>query len=309
MILDEKLSFREHIAEALTKAKSGLSLMKYLAKYINREKLDMTYKMYVRPHLEYGDVIFHDSCQDMMDLIESIQYQAGLIVTGCWKGTSRLKLLNELGWELLSERRRFHRLSLYYKIKNKDAPEYLQKYVLTSAPEGTERYKRTFFPYCYKHWETVDESLKNIDSLDHFKSKLIKSIRPIKSPFFKVLDRYGLSLLTRLRVDFSDLREHRFDHNFNCPDPTCKCELEVESSEHFLLRCPRFVLQRKALLETISNVINPGILTIPHDHLARILLFGSTAYNEVANRLIIEATIIYIKKSKRFKVLEAYTQD
>ena len=67
--------------------------MKYLSKYINRAKLDMTYKMHVRPQLEYGDIIFHNSSQDLMALIESIQYQAGLIVTGCWKGKNYLKNL------------------------------------------------------------------------------------------------------------------------------------------------------------------------------------------------------------------------
>ncbi len=137
MILDEKLTFREHTAEAIAKAKSGLALMKHLSRYIYREKLDLTYKMYVRPHLEYGDIIFHDRCRDMMDLLESIQYQAGLITLGCWQGTSKIKLFKELGWESLAERRNYRRLSLYYKIKRNDAPAYLNKYVPSSAPKGT----------------------------------------------------------------------------------------------------------------------------------------------------------------------------
>ena len=45
--------------------------------------------MYVRPHLDYGDVIYHNQLVDMMNSLESIQYQAGLIVTRCWKGTNR----------------------------------------------------------------------------------------------------------------------------------------------------------------------------------------------------------------------------
>ena len=72
--------------------------------------------MHVRPHLEYGDVIFHNRTADLMKLIESVQYQAGLIVGSCWKGTNTLSLFKELGWESLAERRTFRRLSLYYKI-------------------------------------------------------------------------------------------------------------------------------------------------------------------------------------------------
>ena len=60
--------------------------------------------MYVRPHLDYGDVIFHNQRMDLMDLIERVQYKAALIVSGCWQGTSRVKLYG-LGWESLSDRR------------------------------------------------------------------------------------------------------------------------------------------------------------------------------------------------------------
>ena len=48
-----------------------------------------------------------------------------------------------------------------------------------------------------------------------FKRKLIAIIRPEKQSTFKVSDSSGMKLLTRLRVKFSDLREHKFRHNFN----------------------------------------------------------------------------------------------
>ena len=33
---------------------------------LNREKLNLMYKIYVRPHLDYGDVIYHDQLTEMM---------------------------------------------------------------------------------------------------------------------------------------------------------------------------------------------------------------------------------------------------
>ena len=81
MILDEKLNFREHIKEALEKAKKGLALMKFLSKLVDRKTLVLTYIMHVRPHLEYGDIIFHGCAKSLMDCLERIQYQAGLIAT------------------------------------------------------------------------------------------------------------------------------------------------------------------------------------------------------------------------------------
>ena len=55
------------------------------------------------PHLDYGDVIYHNQRSDLMDLIEQVQYKAALIVTGCWQGTNRDKLYEELGWESLRD--------------------------------------------------------------------------------------------------------------------------------------------------------------------------------------------------------------
>ena len=36
----------------------GVSLLKCLSTYVNRNVLDQSYKMYVRPHIDYGDAIF-----------------------------------------------------------------------------------------------------------------------------------------------------------------------------------------------------------------------------------------------------------
>ncbi len=86
--------------------------MKYLS-----TNFDLTYKMHVGPYMEYGDILFHESSQELTRLIESIQNQAGLIVTGCWPWSNQEKVRKELGWVSLQERRRFHCLTLYYKIK------------------------------------------------------------------------------------------------------------------------------------------------------------------------------------------------
>ena len=150
-----------------------------------------------------------------MNLLESVQYQAGLIISGCWKGTNKLKLYNELGWESLSERRKLHRLITYYKIKNSIAPEYLSEYVLNESPRGTNRFLNSYYPFCFNAWQTLDPPLKQSASTSIFKRKYISVMRPPKSNLLGMHDRRGTILLTRLRVDFSDLRLNRFNHNFN----------------------------------------------------------------------------------------------
>ena len=58
LIADSKLNFREHISAQIVKAKKGLALMKFLAKYVCAFVLEMMYKMFVRPFLDYGTSYF-----------------------------------------------------------------------------------------------------------------------------------------------------------------------------------------------------------------------------------------------------------
>ena len=94
-----------------------------------------------------------------MKLIEQTQYKAALIVSGCWQGTSRNKLYDELS---LSDRRWARRLTTFYKILNGLAPPYLSEYlpieVETNISIRTQsirapisrkvRHENSFFPYC-----------------------------------------------------------------------------------------------------------------------------------------------------------------
>ena len=52
---------------------------------------------YIRPLLEYGDVIFNNCSQNDKNALEKIQYNVLRLITGCKKGTSRQLLLEETG--------------------------------------------------------------------------------------------------------------------------------------------------------------------------------------------------------------------
>ena len=128
--LDSELNFLRHVKEAITKARKGIGVIHFMARYVSRDVLDQMYKLYVRLHLDYGDVIYHRDDPEMNSglkkRLESVQYSAALAVAGAWKGTSYGKLLDELGWEYLYHRRWFRRLSHFYSIVNGNSPEYLK---------------------------------------------------------------------------------------------------------------------------------------------------------------------------------------
>ena len=141
-----------------------------------------------------------------------------------------------------------------------------------------------------------------------FKTHL-KNIRPKKRAIFNIRDKHGLSLLTRLRVDFSDLRDHRFRHKWNCSNPICKCKNENETTDHYLLRCPIFNEERENLFSALSDILKIDkvlISSVPSVTLVDMLLYGSQQYNVITDRRIIEVSTHFILMSRRFKKIEAY---
>ena len=129
---------------------------------------------------------------------------------------------------------------------------------------------------------------------------------PPGQSFFGIRDKFGINLLTKIRVSFSDLCDHRFNHNFKCESHICSCGIEDETSVHFFLRRPRYATQRYALLSKISDIIGSDVSVFPDEHLYYILVYGSNVYNPVSNGLIITETLIYIRNSGRFTKLEAF---
>ena len=59
IILDKQLSFTSHINSKLSIARGGLGIISRLRKYFPRINLEFIFKTFIRPHLEYGDFIFH----------------------------------------------------------------------------------------------------------------------------------------------------------------------------------------------------------------------------------------------------------
>ena len=86
--------------------------------------------------------------------------------------------------------------------------------------------------------------------------------------YFNIYDIEGIKLLTRLRVEFSNLSNHRYGHNFCCPSPICLCETGTEDNEHFLLHCPRFSSQWRVLLDFVSKSVHFDIMRLSSKELS-----------------------------------------
>ena len=184
------------------------------------------YKMFVRPHLDYCDIIYHtppltnpfDSCiklNSVMERIEQVQYLAALAVTGTWHGSSRNKLYEELGWESLSDRRWSRRLIQIYKIHNNMTPDYLRANLTCTRgislrnrdPNhyreifcNKSKYRNSFFPDSIKAWNNIGREFISSPTLSILKRKIFNLVLPNHKSIYGIRDPIGLKRLFQLRV-------------------------------------------------------------------------------------------------------------
>ena len=313
LFLDEKLSFLEHIDEKIKKATVGVNLMRKLNLLLPRSSLLTVYKCFIRPHLDYGDVIYDQlNLPSLTNKIESVQYNAALAITGPIRGTSKEKLCQELGFESLKDRRWLRQLCYLYKIVNTKQPAYLYDLIppfqRSSRNKGciyepfcrTVSFKNSFLPYAIKEWNKLDSEIRNAKTYASFRKMLLNFIRPIGNSTYKIYDPLGIKLLTRLRLGFSHLSEHKFRHNFaDSLNPLCSCSLETESTLHFFLRCQNYTTLRRALMTDLKN-INDAIMSLNESDLLHVMLYGSKKFDNNMNISILTATIKFIKGTERF---------
>ena len=109
-----------------------------------------------------------------------------------------------------------------------------------------------------------------------------------------------MQLLTRLRLGFSQLNEHKFRHNFcDFLNPLCECKLEPETTSHFLLCCHLLQVDRATLLNDIKEV-DERITSDNMSNLNQILLYRNENYNHDTNKKILLSTMKICIDSKRF---------
>ena len=191
----------------------------------------------------------------------------------------------------------------YFKMTHNLAPTYLQLLVpptvqkvsqrqlrnntkLTVLRSRTSLYENSFIIQATKEWNSLPDSLKQIQSLPAFKTALNSNLRKIPNYFF-IGNRKAKIYHTRLRLGCSSLNSDLFKNHISDNDK-CICG-QPETAKHFLLDCPFF-----------NNIRSSSINKLNHACNIDILLNGCQLYSEGANEEIFLAVQNFILKSKRF---------
>ena len=267
------MQWQDHINYIVDKAQSRLKLLRSQKFYLNRKSLQKIYFVFIRPILEYADVVWDNCNQQQAQELEKIQLEAARIVTGTTKLVEISKLYKEIGWLKLSQRRDLHKLYLFYKMQNGLSPEYLCNllpgrvgenlpYALRNPesfqqiPARTQSYKDSSLPSTIAAWNNLPLTTKNADSLNTFK-RLVEQETPKVPEYYDTGNRIAQILQTRLRTTCSSLNEHIYKRHL-IPSPNCLCGAQ-ETNCHYLLNCPRYTAHRTEMLTSLRQILPNNI--------------------------------------------------
>ena len=311
VVITNNLSWRPHISNLIAKASKRLLVLRRYKYILPRKALETLYISMIRPVLEYGDVIYDNCPLSSAQTLDQVQRQAALICTGGYRHSSYSKLLSELNWEPLHERRKSHKLTIFYKIKNKISPKYLYNllpktnettYNLRNNNNIRPRYSRlsnsikSFFPSTTRLWNNLPLTTQNAISLNTFKV-LIRGQNK-GNPYHRSCSGKPGIWLTRLRLGLSALNSHRFLFNF-IDSPKCpSCHLYDETTLHYLFDCPTHQNARRIMYERLSDEL--GIETRNQELLCKTLLEGE-AINIRNIKVLLNIIYDYMTLTGRFK--------
>ena len=184
VLIDDELKFHKQTAAATKKANGVLGLLKKSFTLLDKMTLPLLYKSLVRPHLEYGNVVWGPHYAEDIKSIEKIQRRATKLVPEL-KHLTYEERLRELQLPSLKHRRRRGDMIYAYKLitgqMNINKEDFLEISQLTTRGHHFKIYKqyasklprvRTFSNRIVDDWNALPPEIVKSKSIISFKNKL-----------------------------------------------------------------------------------------------------------------------------------------
>ena len=164
LILDNKLNFNEHLKGVLDKISKTIGLVRKFQPIFPRFSLLTIYKTFVRPHLDYGDIIYYQnykaSFHSDFPLFSDHMYQQRHFIQ---KVKSRIRF----GAYIPSNDRIYNTKNAAGVLRMKSRHTFLS--IL---------YFYTYIPSTIMEWNKLDQDIRNAESYVLFRQHLLSLIRP-----------------------------------------------------------------------------------------------------------------------------------
>ncbi len=166
----------------------------------------------------------------------------------------------------------------------------------------------SFLPKTTRDWNQLLASNVNLEKLQQtttiesfkacYKREFLRIANPLNS-----IDNGGNMHQTRLRLGLSHLRAHLFQYNL-IDNPICQfCNLEPETTSHYILRCPTYNTVRVRFLIGLITLLDRNyVASLNDDKIVDLFLKGDPLLNHDTNVNIITMAQQFIVDSKRFNL-------
>lgn len=307
--LSHNLKWSHHIQNISNTCMKQINVMKSLKFKLDRKSLETIYMSFIRPKMEYGNILFAGASLVNLQKLDNIQLEAMRIVTGATYRARIKSLFDETAWNSLQERRENQVLCMLFKIMNNLSPVYLSGILLRlqgTEPRynlrnnlnlrppytKTETYRNSFFPFAIRIWNLLPLEKKQKKSFSEFKTIFINR----KDPNQKLLyygERWPSIHHARIRMGCSKLNEHLCNNLHVIQNPNCACGYPQENPSHFFLECPLYAALRIDLFNSITPITQQCTI--------KLLLNGDNNMSKQQNEMIFSAVHHFIIESKRFQ--------
>ena len=195
---DKNLSFDPHIQRVVNKGNQMMGLIRRTFTYLEKETFTKLYKAFVRPHIEYANVIWSPHLKRQSKMIENVQRRATKILREC-KNLSYEERLHYLQLHSLKGRRIRGDLIQFFKIfHNYDDVNVHALFKFSEIDYTRNKEGKIFIRHCYtnkrkfsfafriaNYWNALPTNTKYAPDVNNFK-KLLDEDPKLKDLFYNV---------------------------------------------------------------------------------------------------------------------------
>ena len=299
--LSSNLRWNQHIHDVSKKARKKLNAMIPLKFKLDRKSLELMYVSFVRPTMDYAQVVWGSTYDSDIVKLERIQVDALRLITGATARSNISNLYKETNLPTFQKKCNNAMLCFMYKIVHRIAPTYLLNLIepYEEAPRYNLRnkdslktlfcrlevYKRSFFPHTIKLWNALPPHVQSLPTYENFKLHLNREQDDPCERFYYG-ERWPAVHHARIRIGCSKLNSDLCYNLHVINNPTCQCGAPEENAYHFFFQCPLYQASRVELMNNVSRIANNVTLET--------LLYGLSNLSLVQNQSLFLAVHKFI---------------
>ena len=187
LIFQIKCKWEKHIKSLIRKVTLLISCLRSFKYKLSRKAVETMYKSFVLPQFDYAGIVWDNCSGTKSNMLENLDLEALLIIVRAVKGTNHEKSYEESRFCTLKERRKRHKLLMFYKMINylsnlvpllvsTTNPYYRRRpYERVIPAHKTDLYANSFIPSTIQLWNTLPQTIQAHPSISLLKKYLSRN--------------------------------------------------------------------------------------------------------------------------------------